>query len=52
MRPPRHLVQLSILKGGPGILEIDTELNSKLKAKFIQRLLNPSNALWKYFMPY
>ena len=32
LRPPRHLVQLSILKGWLGMLDIDTQLNS-LKAK-------------------
>ena len=29
MRPPRHLVQLSILKGGLDILHIDILLNSQ-----------------------
>ena len=37
MRPPRHLAQLSILKCGLGILDMDTELNS-LNIKWIQRL--------------
>ena len=46
LRPPRHLVQLSTWKGGIGILDIDTQLNS-LKTKWIQRLLNPTNAFWK-----
>ena len=48
-RSPRGLVQLSISTSGPGILEIDTQLNS-LKIKWIQRLLNPKNALWKNLM--
>ena len=46
IRPPRHLAQLSIWIGGLGILDIDTQLNS-LKIKLIQRLLNPTNAIWK-----
>ena len=46
MRPPRHLVQLFTWKGGIPILDIDNQLNS-LKAKWIQRLLNPTNAFWK-----
>ena len=29
-----------------GFLDIDTQLNS-LKTKWIQRLLNPTNAFWK-----
>ena len=45
-RPPRYLAQLSIWRGALGILEIDTQLNS-LKTQWIQRLLNPTNALWK-----
>ena len=51
MRPPRHLIQLSTWNGGLGILDIDTQLNS-LKTKWIQRLLNPTNALWKDLMLY
>ena len=31
---------------GLGILDIETQLNS-LKIKWIQRLLNPTTALWK-----
>ena len=38
------LAQLSIWRGGLGILDIDTKLNS-LKIKWIQRLLNPYNDL-------
>ena len=46
MRPPRHIAQLPIWKGRLGILNIDTQQNS-LKIKWIQRLLNPTNAVWK-----
>ena len=49
--PPRHLAQLSIWMIGLGILDIETQLNS-LKIKWIQRLLNPTNALWKNLMLY
>ena len=49
MRPHRHLAQLSILRGGLGILDIDTQLNC---IKWIQRLLNPTNVLWKDLMLY
>ena len=28
IQPPRHLVQVSILKDGLGILDIDTQLNT------------------------
>ena len=48
---PRHLVQLSIWTSGVDILDIETQLNS-LKMKRIQRLLNPTNALWKNLTPY
>ena len=51
IRPPRHLFQLPIWKGGLGILDIDTQLNS-LKIKWIQRLLNSNSALWKNLMEY
>ena len=53
MRPPRYLIELSTWKGGLGILDIDTQLNS-LKTKWIQRLLilSPNNALWKDLMLY
>ena len=44
MQPPRRLAQLSIWTSGLGILDIKTQLNS-LKIKWIQRLLNPTNAL-------
>ena len=36
---------------GPGILDTETQLNS-LKIKWVQRLLNPTNALWKNLMLY
>ena len=51
IRPPRHLIQLPIWKGGLGILEIDTQLNS-LKIKWSQRLLHPATALWKDLILY
>ena len=51
IRPPRHLTQLSTWRGRLGILDIDTQLNS-LKIKWIQRLLNPTNVLWKDLMLY
>ena len=46
-----HLPQLSIWRSGLSILEIDTQLNS-IKIKWIQRLLNPTNALWKDLILY
>ena len=51
IRPPRHVAYLSISRGGLGILFIDTQSNS-LKAKWVQRLLNLTNALWKGLMMY
>ena len=36
---------------GLGILDTETQLDS-LKIKWIQRLLNPTNALWKSLMMY
>ena len=51
MQPPRRLAQLSIWTSGLGILDIKTQLNS-LKIKWIQRLLNPTNALQKNLMMY
>ena len=36
LRPPRHVAQLPIWKGGLGILDVDIQLNS-LKIKWIQR---------------
>ena len=43
IRPPRYLVEISIWMIGLGILDIETQLSS-LKIKWIQRLLNPTNA--------
>ena len=51
IRPLRHLAQLTIWRGGLGILEIDTQLNS-VNIKWIQRSLNPTNALWIDLMMY
>ena len=51
IRPPRHLVQLLIWKGGLGVLDIDTQLNAP-KIKWIRRLLNSNNALLKNLMLY
>ena len=51
IRPPSNLSQLSTWKGGQGILNTKTQLNF-LKTKWIQRLLNPTNALWKDLMLY
>ena len=48
---PRHLVQLPIWNGELGILDIDTQLNA-LKIKWIQKLRNSNNALWKNLMLY
>ena len=48
-RHPRHLAQLSISRGGLDILDVDIQLNY-LKIKWIRRLLNPTNALWKDLM--
>ena len=51
IRPPRRLLQLSLLTSRLGILDIEPQLNS-LKIKSIQRLLIPNNALWKNLMLY
>ena len=51
MQPPIYLAQISIWMIRLGILDIETQLNS-LKTKWIQRLLNPTNALWKNLMLY
>ena len=48
---PRHLAHLTIWKCGLGMLDIDTQLNS-LKINWIQRLLNPTNVLWKDLILY
>ena len=50
-RPPMHLHQPSVWRGAADILDIDTKLIF-LKIKWIQRLLNPTNALWKDLMLY
>ena len=42
-----ELIQLCIWKRGLDILYIDIKLNSMLKTKWIQRLLNPANAFYK-----
>ena len=49
IRPPRYLAQLIIWMIGLGILDKDTQLNS-LQIKWIQRLLNPTNAPSKNLM--
>ena len=51
MLPPRYLAHISIWMIGLGILDIETQLKS-LKIKWIQRSLNPTNALWKNLMLY
>ena len=50
-KPPKHLAQLSIWTTGLGVLDITIQLNS-LKMKWIQRLLNATNAIWKNLMLY
>ena len=45
------VAQFSIWLGGLNMLNIDTQLNSK-KIKWIQRLLNPTNVLWKDLILY
>ena len=51
IRPPRHLVQLPIWRGGLGVLDIDTQLNA-LRIKWIRRLFSSHDALWKDLMLY
>ena len=51
IQPLRYLAQLLIWMIGLGILDIETQLNS-LKIKWIQRLLNPTNAPWINLMLY
>ena len=51
IQPPRHLAQLSIWMSEIGILDIETQLNP-LKIKWIQRLLNTTNALRKNLILY
>ena len=42
---------LHLERWGLGILDIDTQLNP-IKTKWTQRLLNPTNVLWKDLMLY
>ena len=49
IRPPRRLVQLSILTSGLRVLDKETQLKS-LKIKLIQKLLKPNNVLRKNLM--
>ena len=51
IRLPRHFAQLSIWTTGLGISDTETQLKY-LEIKWIQRLLNPTNALWKDLMLY
>ena len=51
LRPPKHLVQLSILDIGIGTLDKDTQLNS-LKTKWTQKSLNPTSAFCKDLLLY
>ena len=51
IRLPRHLVQLPIWRGGLGVLDIDTQLNT-LRIKWICRLFSSHDALWKDLMLY
>ena len=48
IQPPRHLAQLSIWRGRLGILDKLNYINKK----WIQSLLNPTNALWKDLILY
>ena len=47
MRPPMEPIQHCISKRGIGNLDIDAQLKSLFKTKWIQRLLSPTNAFWK-----
>ena len=49
IQTPRYLAKLFIRRGGLGIFDIDTQLNY-IKVKLIQRLSNPTNAVWKDLM--
>ena len=51
IQTPRHRAKLLIWRGGLGIFDIDTQLNY-IKVKLIQRLSNPTNAVWKDLMLY
>ena len=53
IRPPRYLTSIWMIE--QGILDIETQLRfnlKPLKIKWIQRSLNPTNALWKNLMLY
>ena len=45
MQPPRNLPQIPIWKGELGILNIYYSIKF-LKIKWIQRSMNPTNAVW------
>ena len=47
----KSIAQVSNWRCGLGILDIDNQLHS-VELQWIQRLLNPTNALWKGFMLY
>ena len=51
MQPPRYLAQIVVWMIRLGILDIETQLNF-LKIKWIQKLVNPTNALWRNLMLY
>ena len=51
IQTPRYLAKLFIWRGGLGIFDIDTQLNY-IKVKLIQRLSNPTNAVWKDLILY
>ena len=48
---PKAWFTFPFRESGLGILDIETQLNA-LKIKWIQRLLNPNNAVWKNLMLY
>ena len=51
LQPAKHLAQFSIWRGKLAISERKTQSNY-IKIKLIQRLLNPTNDLWKYLILY
>ena len=51
LQPPKHLAHFSIWRDKLAILERKTQSNY-IKIKLIQRLLNPTNDLWKYLILY
>ena len=51
IQPPSHIAKLYIWSGGLGIFDTDAQLNY-IKMKRIQRLINPTNAIWKDLMLY